>query len=468
MTDRERDDSLDPQTPDAGAERRDPAHPRTGMIPLSTGMIPIPTGSIEVPERVRSGGGERAHVHPGDRLSAARRFAYVLLLGALTALGPFTVDLYLPAFPLLEADFATTSAAIQLTLTGTMVGFAVGQLVVGPLSDKVGRRVPLLVATTLHLLASTAAVFAPTLELLGAARVLMGIGAAGGSVVAMAMVRDLFSGRRLVIMLSRLALVSGVAPVIAPLIGSALLEVLPWRGIFVVLACYGAVILVCALFALPETRPRADRITADTVSVRHRYRVVLTDRVYLGVLLTGAMTFSGLFSYLSSSSFLFQEGYGLTPLQYGMVFATNSVGLILGNQIAARLAARYGPQWVLAGSTAALLVTAVAIPIGAALVPNAWGVIVPLFLFMTACGFTFPCAQVLALDRHPDAAGTAASVLGASNNGVAGLVSPIVGLVSAGGITPGSMAVVMIGCATIGIVALWFIVRPRTLGRLSD
>src|SRR5690606_4182799 len=135
----------------------------------------------------------------------------------------------------------------------------------------------------------------------GAARVLMGIGAAGGSVVAMAMVRDLFSGRRLVIMLSRLALVSGVAPVIAPLIGSALLEVLPTRGIFVVLACYGAVILVCALFALPETRLSAGRITADTVSVRQRDRVVLTDRVYLGVLLIGAMTFSGLFSYLSSS-----------------------------------------------------------------------------------------------------------------------------------------------------------------------
>ncbi|WP_205827297.1 multidrug effflux MFS transporter [Microbacterium excoecariae] len=431
-------------------------------------MIPIPTGSMLVPDAVRSAGGETAHVHKGDQLSSARRFAYVLLLGALTALGPFTVDLYLPAFPLLEDDFQTTSAAVQLTLTGTMVGFALGQLIVGPLSDKVGRRTPLLIATSLHLVASLGAALAPSLELLGAARVLMGIGAAGGGVVAMAMVRDLFGGRRLVIMLSRLALVTGVAPVIAPLIGSALLEVMPWRGIFVVLFGYGLAILLCALFALPETRPASDRATADTVSIRHRYRVVFSDRVYVGVLIIGAMTFSGLFSYLSSSSFLFQETFGLTTMQYGLVFAANSAGLILGNQIAARLAARFGPQWVLAFSTGALVVTSAAIPITSALVPGPWGVIVPLFLFMTSCGFTFPCAQVLALDRHPDAAGTAASVLGAANNGVAGIISPLVGLVSAAsGITPASMASIMIACALLGAAALWFIVRPRTLGGLS-
>ena len=451
-------------------DERDDAHPQTGMIPVSTGLIPIPTGHIPVSDRVRGASHETASVHPGDRLSARRRFAYVLLLGALTALGPFTVDMYLPAFPLLEAEFDTSAAAVQLTLTGTMVGFAVGQLIVGPLSDALGRRVPLLVSTVLHLVASAAAIFAPNLEVLGVARVLMGIGAAGGSVVAMAMVRDLFGGRRLVIMLSRLALVTGVAPVIAPLAGSAILEVLPWRGIFVVLACYAALILVCALFALPETRPKSDRVRAADVSIRHRYRVVFSDRVYVGVLVIGAMTFSGLFSYLSSSSFLFQTGFGLSTMEYGLVFAANSVGLIIGNQVAARLAARFGPQWVLAFSTTALLVMAIAIPICAELIAGPWGVIVPLFFFMMSCGFTFPCAQVLALDRHPDAAGTAASVLGAANNGVAGIISPLVGVVSAwtGGITPLSMSSIMMACAVVGIAVLWLVVRPRTLGKLSD
>ncbi|WP_084502571.1 multidrug effflux MFS transporter [Microbacterium indicum] len=441
----------------------------THRLPTSTGLIPIPTGTITVPDAVRDAAGERASVHPGDRFSVRRRTLYVLLLGALTALGPFTVDLYLPAFPVLEADFHTTSAAIQLTLTGTMVGFAIGQLIIGPLSDAVGRRTPLLIATSLHLVSCLAAAFAPDLVTLGIMRVLMGVGAAGGGVVAMAMVRDLFGGQRLAIMLSRLALVTGVAPVIAPLIGSALLGAMPWRGIFIVLCCYGAVILACALFGLPETRPKADRITAQTTSVRHRYRVVFSDRVYVGCLIIGAMGFSGLFSYLSSSSFLFQTTYGLSAFQYGMLFAANSIGLVIGNQIAARLATRIGPQWVLAGSTVSLLVMSALIPVGALVTDSVFGVAVPLFLFMTSCGFTFPCAQVLALDRHPDAAGTAASVLGAANNGVAGLISPLVGVVAGltGGITPLSMSSIMIACAVVGIAALWFVVRPRTLGLLA-
>lgn len=451
-------------------ENREDAYPETGMIPVSTGLIAVPTGHIHVPDSVREAGAEVAHKHPGDKLSFGRLFGYVLLLGALTALGPFTVDMYLPAFPLLQGEFDASEGAVQLTLTGTMVGFALGQLIVGPLSDVVGRRTPLLVSTVLHLVASVIAVFAPNLLVLGGARILMGMGAAGGAVVAMAMVRDLFGGRRLVVMLSRLALVSGLAPVIAPLAGSALLQVIPWRGIFVVLAAYAALILMCALFALPETRPKGDRATAEKVSIRHRYRVVFSDRVFVGVLLIGGMTFSGLFSYLSVSSFLFQQGYGLSTLQYGLIFAMNSVGLIIGNQTAARLAAKFGPQWVLAFSTAALLIAAIAIPICAELIEGPWGVIIPLFFFMTSCGFTFPCAQVLALDRHPEAAGTAASVLGAANNGIAGVVSPLVAVVAAwtGGISPMSMAAIMMACSLVGILALWFIVRPRTLGQLSD
>ncbi|WP_292876916.1 Bcr/CflA family efflux MFS transporter, partial [Microbacterium sp.] len=252
-------------------------------------------------------------LHPGDAIPAARRIVYVILLGALTALGPFTVDLYLPAFPTLEQDFQTTAAAIQLTLTGTMIGFGLGQLIVGPLSDKLGRRIPLLVVTGVHVAASIAAALAPSLLLLGGARVLMGMGAAAGGVVAMAIVRDLFGGRRLVVMLSRLALVSGAAPVIAPLIGSALLSVMSWHGIFVVLACYGAVMLVCAIFLIPETLPRARRQERGSTTVLQRYGSVLRDRVFIGVLVIGAMTFSGLFSYLSSSSFLFQQTYGFDP-----------------------------------------------------------------------------------------------------------------------------------------------------------
>jgi len=438
----------------------------TASIPLPPAARPAATGAI------RTIGTHPATapivLHPGDRISTPRRVLYVILLGALTALGPFTIDLYLPAFPVLREDFQTTDAAIQLTLTGTMIGFALGQLIVGPLSDKVGRRLPLLAVTALHVLASTAAAFAPSLELLSVARVLMGAGAAAGGVVAAAIVRDLFGGRRLVVMLSRLALVSGVAPVLAPLVGSGLLLVTSWRGIFGVLAIYGAVMLVSAIIFIPETLPPARRQERGTTTVWQRYRSVFGDRVFIGVLIIGGMTFSGLFSYLSASSFLFQESYGFDAQQYGLLFAANSLGVVLGVQAASRLAARFGPQWVLAWSTSVLVVAATAIIVTDQLGLGLWGTIVPLFFFMTACGFTFPCVQVLALDRHGNAAGTAQSIVGATNFGVAGIISPLVGWIAKdAGITATTMASVMIGCAVIGLASLWLIVRPRTVERLA-
>lgn len=407
-------------------------------------------------------------LHPGDAIPTARRVVYIILLGALTALGPFTIDLYLPAFPVLEEDFQTSAAAIQLTLTGTMVGFALGQLVVGPLSDKLGRRIPLLSVTALHVVASAAAAVAPTLELLSVARVFMGIGAAAGGVVAMAIVRDLFGGRRLVVMLSRLALVSGVAPVVAPLIGSGLLTVTSWRGIFGVLAVYGAVMLVASLFLLPETLPRARRRDNGSSTVWQRYRSVLSDRIFVGVLIIGGMTFSGLFSYLSSSSFLFQQTYGFDPQQYGVLFAVNSLGVVVGVQSASRLAARFGPQWVMAISTAVLVLAGASIIVTDQMQLGLWGTVVPLFFFMTACGFTFPCVQVLALDRHGRAAGTAASLIGAVNFGVAGIISPVAAWIAGdAGITATTMASVMLACAVIAVLSLWIVVRPRTVPQLS-
>src|SRR5690606_30940289 len=187
-----------------------------------------------------------------------------------------------------------------------------------------------------------------------------------------------------------------------------------------------------------------------------------------GVLLIGGMTFSGLFSYLSASPFLFQKTHGLDAQEYGWLFAANSIGIVVGVQTASRLAARFGPQWVLACSTAALFIAGSAIIVTDQLGFGLWGTVIPLFVFMTACGFTFPCAQVLALDRHGKAAGTAASLLGATNNGVAAIISPAVGLISAGsGITATTMATVMVGCAVIAVLALWLIVRPRTVEMLA-
>jgi len=400
-------------------------------------------------------------VHPGDSLSGRQRLVYVLVLGALTALGPFTVDVYLPAFPALEHEFGVSTAVVQLTLTATAVGFGLGQLLVGPWSDRVGRRLPLILATALHVVASVAVAVSPDVVWLGLFRVLQGVGAAAGGVVAMAMVRDLFGGVPLVRMLSRLALVNGLAPILAPVIGSQLLRIFDWRGIFWFLAAYGIVVVVATALFIVETLPPARRVDRGHTTVWERYRSIFSDRVFVGVAVISGMTFSGLFAYLSASSFLFQQVYGMSPQEFGVLFAVNSIGVVVGVQISARIANFVGPQWILAVSTVVLFLSAVAIVLVDSLHLGLVAILIPLWFFVTACGFGFPLVQVLALANHPKEAGTAASVLGALNFGLAGAISPIVGLFGIDSAVP--MGSVMAVTAAVSILALWFVVRPRTV-----
>lgn len=406
------------------------------------------------------------HAHPGDALSARQRLVYVLILGALTALGPFTIDLYLPAFPVLESELGVSPAAVQLTLTGTMIGFGLGQLIVGPWSDKVGRRLPLILATLVHILACVGAAMSDDILVLGAFRVLQGFGAAAGGVVAMAMVRDLFGGKPLVKMLSRLALVNGLAPVLAPVIGSQLLLVMDWRGIFWVLAAYGALVIVAVWLWIVETRPKSARLASGEKTVMQRFKTVLSDRTFVGIAIVGAMTFTGLFSYLSSSTFLFQGTYGFTAQEYGLLFAANSIGVIIGVQTSSYLMRTVlGPQWILTITTAMMLILGISIMVLDVTGAGLWGTVIPLWFFITMCGFSFPCVQVIALNGHGQEAGTAASLLGALNFGLAGLLSPVVGMLGVSTALP--MGAAMSVTALISIVALWFIVRPSRVPALA-
>lgn len=398
--------------------------------------------------------------NPGDSLSRRRKLLYILLLGALTALGPFTIDLYLPAFPALEASLGVSEAQVQLTLTGTTVGFALGQLVVGPLSDKFGRRLPLILATALHITASLGAALSTDLASLGLFRVLMGIGAAGGGVVAMAMVRDLFSGYAMVRMFSRMALVNGLAPILAPVIGSQLLLIMPWPGIFYFLAGYGTLVIIAAILLVRETLPRELRGKSGLTAAQ-RYKLLFSDRIFVGLLLLGGMNFAGLFAYLSASPFLFQDVYGFTPQQYGLLFGINSLGIVGGVQTSSRVIKRVPPQWILACSTAWMFLMALLIVVFDQLGFGLWGVMVPLWFYILGTGFTFPCVQVLALSKHGAQAGTAASLLGAATFMMAGIVSPVVGWF--GEISATVMGGVQATSILLAIAVLWLIVRPRTV-----
>lgn len=404
--------------------------------------------------------------HPGDALSTPARFLYVVVLGLLVGLGPFTIDLYLPALPVISDELHATEATIQLTLTATMIGFGLGQLVIGPWSDMVGRKLPLILATVLHVGASFGVAFAPDIEWVLVFRVLQGAGAAGGGVVAMATVRDLFGGQPLVRMLSRLALVTSLAPILAPVIGSQLLAVLDWRGLFLALAGYGIVVTALAATLIVETLPPERRRVKGHSTARQRYRAVLADRVFVGVALIAGLVFSGLFAYLSSSSFVFQEVYGLDAQQFGILFAINSVGLAVSSQVASRLMRRFAPPKILAISLPLMALAGFGAATAAALDAPLGVIVACTFLFLSCAGLSFPCIQVTALAPHGAEAGTAAALLGAINFGLASAAAPIVGLFGTASAIP--MGLGMGITISVAIVLLWVVVRPLRAKRVGD
>jgi DHA1 family bicyclomycin/chloramphenicol resistance-like MFS transporter len=390
----------------------------------------------------------------------------VLILGALIALGPLTIDMYLPALPAITADLLTTSATVQLTLTGTLVGLALGQLVVGPLADAFGRKRPLLLGAATHTLASVLCVVAPNIAVLGGLRVLQGVGAAAGVVVAMAIVRDLFTGRAAATLLSRLILVMGAAPVIAPTLGGELLRVTSWRGVFAALALYGLVLIPVAARLLPETLPPARRRTASVLGTLRTYRALLGDRTFVGLVLVAGLAMAGMFAYIAGSSFVFQQQYGLDEQAFGLLFGAGAFWLIGATQVNAALLRRFEPRQLLlaavlaAAAAAALLLTTAATGAGGLV-----GVLVPLWAVLFAVGLALPNAPALALSRHGEAAGTAAALLGAVQFGVGAVVSPVVGLLGNDAVAMGS---VVAGATALSLLVLLVVVRPWRLADVDE
>lgn len=384
--------------------------------------------------------------------TGAARIKVILVLGALIALGPLTIDMYLPALPALGADLGASESAVQLTLTGTLVGLGLGQLVIGPLSDALGRRRPLIAGTVLHIAASVLSLVAPNVVVLGIFRTLQGVGAAATMVVAMAVVRDLFVGKAAATILSRLMLVMGAAPILAPSIGAAVLLTGSWRWVFAVLAVLGAVLLAVAIFLLKETLPPERRRTSSFGPVLRTYRMLVTDPQFVVLTLVAALGMSALFSYVSGSSFVLQDHFGLSQQQFGLVFALGAVALIGASQVNVVLLNRYTAQQIVFGAlVGALVFGAALIVVAASGAGGLAGFLVPLLLLLGAVGFVLPNAPALALSRHGEAAGTAAALLGATQFGLGALIAPIVGVLGNDG---PAMAVTMTGGVLVAWVAL--------------
>lgn len=387
-----------------------------------------------------------------------------VVLGALTALGPFTMDLYLPAFPEVQRDLAAPATAVQMTLTATAVGMGIGQLVVGPLSDTLGRRIPLVVATALHVVASALIALSPVIEIVAIARFAQGFGAAGGAVVAAAMVRDLFGGKKLVKMAAQIALVTGFAPIIAPVIGSQLLVVMSWRGVFWILAAYGVAILLAAGLLIPETRVRDGRAFSFRATFGN-LRVLVRDRIYMSTAAVSAMVFAIIITYLSTSSFIYQTGFGVSAQAFGVIFAATSCGVVAATQVAAWLMRRVRPAVLLAcAMPVVVLVGAVFILIDAADLGIIWMVIAS-FLVVAFHGFCNPCMQVLILADHEEESGAAVAMSGFVNSLLGGGLSLLPALL--GGIGPTSLGVIVVGAGTVGAVVIFIALRPGSTAALA-
>ena len=387
----------------------------------------------------------------------------VLVLGALSAIGPLTIDAYLPALPELTAELGATDAQAQATITGLLVGLGLGQLLIGPLSDAVGRRRPLLFGLAGHAGMSLLCAIAPSMAVLTATRTLQGLAGAAVAVVAMAMVRDLFTGIRAAQLLSRLVLVLGVAPIVAPSLGSALLKVTSWQGIFVALALTAVALLALAFFALPETLPPARRVPARLSTSLRSYAALFSDRLFLVLVAVAGLMFATLFAYIAGSPFLLQGVYGLSPEQFGLAFGAIAVGLIGMTQLNPLLLRWFSPVAILSFAVALGLAGSLGLVLTALTgFGGLVGFFIPLFVAVSSAGLSFPNAPAVALSRHGETAGAASALLGSAQFLLGGLAAPLVGAFADGTAVP--MAAVMVG--TTGLAALLLLGARRGLRSL--
>lgn len=380
------------------------------------------------------------------------RTRMIVVLGLLVALGPLTIDMYLPALPKIADDLAVTSSVVQLTLTGTLAGLALGQLIIGPLSDSLGRRKPLMAGIVLHMLASLLCMFATDITVLGIARGLQGMGAAAGMVVAIAVVGDLYADSVAATVMSRLMLVLGVAPVLAPSLGAAVLARGSWHWVFAALVVVAAALLLMSALALPETLPVDHRRPLRVRGISLTYLELLRDVRFVILVLVGALGMSGLFAYIAGASFVLQGRFGLGQTAFALVFGAGAVALIGTTQCNVLLLRRFAPQQIMVWALAAAVVSGlVFVALAATGIGGLVGFVVPVWAILGAMGLVIPNAPAVALTRHPDAAGTAAALLGAVQFGAGAAVAPVVGIL---GNDELAMALVMASGVSLALLAL--------------
>lgn len=398
----------------------------------------------------------RADTQPGDPQpvpSPARTYPVWLpiLLGVLTAVGPLSTDMYLPAFPAIEASLGGQPGTAQVTLAAWFAGLAVGQITQGSLSDRFGRRGPLIVGTLVYALANAGCALAPDLLTLSMLRFVAAFGGSASMVIPRAVVRDLADGHAAARLMSRLMLVMGAAPILAPTLGGLVLGVAAWHAIFWLMAAYGLVCSVLVWRLLPDTLAAERRISLGAASLLSRYAGVLGDRVFLSYALMGGFGMFGMFAYIGGSSPVFIQHFAFSPAAYGMLFGCSAAAFILASQVNPWLLLRFGPARVIRAGVSAYLAAALAMLACAVLqVGGVAGVVAPAVFAMGSMGLVMPNAAVGALSRHAGQAGSASAMMGTLQFCLAAASGLLVGLLTDG--TPRPMAAMLV-LGAIGTVA---------------
>lgn len=386
-----------------------------------------------------------------------------LLLGLFSTLGPFTIDMYLPAFPEIVQQFDTTASLVQFSLTACLLGLGIGQLVMGSLSDGYGRRNPLLIAMAVYVASSFACAFSPHIGLLIVFRFVQGFAASAGIVISRAIARDLYSGRELTKFFSLLLLVGNLGPLAAPVAGSGVLSFTSWIGVFIALALLGAYLLSMTKWRLQETLPLDRRSPTNFGHQLRGYGLLLRDRRFLGYMLAQGIMIAGVFAYVSGTPFIYQNIYGVSPTVFALLFGSNGISLIIGSQIVGRMAHRVSEQvflvfglWLaLAASVAVLAVAIVHGPL--------FALVIPLFFFVAAIGITSTAAFPLAMESQARMAGSAAALLGVVPFLLGAVIAPLVGI--AGEDTAVPLGVIILLSSSAAMLAYFFLVKSNRVDR---
>ena len=378
------------------------------------------------------------------------RTGLILILGALSALGAASIDLYLPALPSLAEQLPGPPGGAQFTLSAFFIGLACSQVIYGPLSDAIGRKPVLLGGLSLFVLASFACAAATSIPQLIGLRVLQALGAGVGGVVARAIVRDLYHGNQAARAQSLINLAMLVTPLVAPILGSQLLNRFGWNSIFVVLAAFGVLCMLITGFRVPESLPPQTRATIRFSQLATGYMRVLRHRYSLGCLLTGSFAFGGFFAYLAGSPFVFIEIFGIKPTHYGYLFSINVVGIMLGAFINSHVVLQVGPLRMLRIGVAIITLGAIALLISALASAGFWGIVIPLFFVVGSIGMIGANAVSCTLQPFPDIAGTAAATFGFIQMMTGALVGAGIGFFYDGTVLPMALIIILMALASLG------------------